>query len=98
MKIRAWFTILTVIGPLFLLGCSTPQPAPVAVPLPEWFTVPPGLHDPNRAFGRACQLGTSCLALDPRPFEVCLLGTTKRCGDKIQESLLVDKPEVERRP
>lgn len=47
--------------------------------------------------GKPCQLGTTCLEMDPRPFEICLLGTNKRCGDKAREPLLVDNPEAEPR-
>ena len=46
-------------------------------------------HDPT-AFS-ACQLGTSCLALDPRPFEVCLVGSNK-CADKLEPPIQVKKP------
>ena len=41
----------------------------------------------------ACQLGTSCLTLDQRPFEICLLDT-KHCRDKVVEPLLVDDESV----
>jgi hypothetical protein len=37
---------------------------------------------------QVCKLGTSCLAMDPRPFEPCLL-STKHCSDKAAEPLLV---------
>jgi hypothetical protein len=47
---------------------------------------------PDELKGRVCQLGTSCMALDSRPFEMCLLGTGKRCSDKIREPLLVENP------
>jgi len=40
--------------------------------------------------GKACQLGKSCLAMDPRPFEICLLSTNKRCGDKMAETMQVE--------
>ena len=40
--------------------------------------------------GKPCQLGKSCLAMDPRPFEICLLGGNKRCGDKMAEPLQVE--------
>jgi hypothetical protein len=42
--------------------------------------------------GHFCQLGKSCMALDPRPFEACLLSTT-HCKDKATEPLLVDSPQ-----
>jgi len=74
-----------------LLGCSTPQPTP---PIFESYSVPierpvPPLEPPP-AF---CKLGTSCLAMDPRPFEACLL-STKDCRDKAAEPLLVGQPEL----
>jgi len=40
--------------------------------------------------GQFCQLGKSCLALDPRPFEACLLGA-RHCTDKAVEPLLVEE-------
>ena len=46
-------------------------------------------HDP--AVFTACQLGTSCLALDPRPFELCLVGSNK-CADKLEPPIQVKKP------
>jgi hypothetical protein len=109
MKTSVPFKILAVLGPVFLLGCSTPQPVPVAEPVPATLALIPGVPAHGLApderfapkdpvYGRACQLGTSCLALDPRPFEICLLGSNKRCGDKIKESLLIDNPVAESRP
>ena len=80
-----------------LLGCSTPQPAPVAddstpVPPPEIsFSLPlevPGPESPPTF----CKLGTTCLAMDPRPFEPCLL-STKACRDKATEPLMVGEPQ-----
>jgi hypothetical protein len=80
-----------------ILGCNTAQqveqrqavaapPAQVQVPLP-----PPSSDDLPEVFkGKPCQLGKSCLALDPRPFEICLLGTRKRCGDKMAEMMQVE--------
>jgi hypothetical protein len=79
---------------LVLSGCSTSTPAPriVTIILP----LPPDLrYSPRRddvTVGKVCQLGTSCLELDPRPFEMCLLAITQRCGDKITESLLAENP------
>ena len=86
-----------------MLGCSTPQPveprqavaatqAEVSFPRLEVHPLPPPSDEdlPEVFKGKPCQLGKSCLALDPRPFEICLLGTTKRCGDKMTESMQVD--------
>jgi hypothetical protein len=71
-----------------LLGCSTPgtaQTTQPATPLPPLSDLAPGneLIPPQ-----ICKLGTSCLAMDPRPFEPCLL-STKHCSDKAVEPLLV---------
>ena len=63
---------------------QNPPPSVLFQPLPP----PPRL--PRDSF-RACKLGESCFAMDERPFEVCLLSTT-RCADKIKEPLLVDAP------
>lgn len=46
-------------------------------------------HDPSTF--SACQLGTSCLALDPRPFELCLVSGNK-CADKLEPPIQVKKP------
>ena len=43
---------------------------------------------------RFCHLGTSCLSLDPRPFEACLLATG-RCPAE-GEPLLVTEPAAPR--
>jgi hypothetical protein len=81
-----------------VLGCSTPHPAQTTQPAP----IPPLLSDlaPGYELHEAplvpeaqippqiCKLGTSCLAMDPRPFEPCLL-STKHCSDKAVEPLLV---------
>jgi hypothetical protein len=82
---------------VFLLGCSTSM-RPPHVPAPEVsFTIPPDTipdgDSPIPFSGRICRLGTSCLELDPRPFEMCLLATNKRCGEKMTESLLAVNPE-----
>jgi hypothetical protein len=41
--------------------------------------------------GMICHLGTTCLEMDPRPFEPCLL-STKLCGDKASEPIQVAPP------
>lgn len=81
-----------------LLSCSTPQfvtpvaAAPTPVPPPEFsFSLP--LEEPvPEGPPTFCKLGTTCLAMDPRPFEPCLL-STKSCRDKATEPLLVVQPE-----
>jgi hypothetical protein len=60
------------------------------VPPPEVSIDLPLEPDPPRGElkGEFCKLGRSCMALDPRPFEPCLV-ETRRCADKITEPLLV---------
>lgn len=73
-----------------LLGCSTSQPV-TPVPPPE-ISVDLPLEPPNAEPGfKACKLGTSCMAMDPRPFEPCLL-SAKECTEKATEPLLVGEP------
>jgi hypothetical protein len=77
---------------LLMLACSTPAPPTAAVansvvqlePLPNPLVIQKDLplEPPPSPMGRVCKLGTSCLALDERPFEVCLVGGAKRCVDK----------------
>jgi len=85
MNTRITFAIAALAG---LLGCSTSETAQTtqsATPLPPLPDLAPGneLIPP-----KVCKLGTSCLAMDPRPFEPCLL-STKHCSDKAVEPLLV---------
>jgi hypothetical protein len=95
MNTRISFAIAALTS---LLGCSTPDTAQTtqsATPLPppsdlaagyelhEGQLVPEVLIPPQ-----ICKLGASCLAMDPRPFEPCLL-STKHCSDKVVEPLLV---------
>lgn len=80
-----------------LLGCSTPAPEQTAqIPPPEISrTLPPETApppDPDAPMVRACKLGESCMELDPRPFEACLVGT-KHCTEKVVEPLLVETPK-----
>jgi hypothetical protein len=99
MNTKAFISVVGVSALTTLLGCSTPQPvAPVTadlspVPPPEIsFDLPlevPGPESPPTF----CKLGTSCLAMDPRPFEPCLL-STKDCRDKATEPLLVGEPQL----
>jgi len=83
---------------VLLAGCSTqpPPPAVTVVNVPNFFEMkpqPPSSLPP----ARFCRLGTSCMALDSRPFETCLLGS-KGCGDKLGEYLQVEQPSVIVRP
>lgn len=80
-----------------------PQPVAQLSPLPNDAVLPPGTPPFGKEFrmpkapevitGHVCQLGTSCLALDPRPFEPCLVGT-KHCSDKAREPIEVQTPNV----
>lgn len=90
-----------MVGGVLLMGCSTslPPSASPAVGLqvanPE---LPPALQLPpppssDSPLAQVCRLGTSCMELDPRPFEACLVGTGKRCVDKATEPLLVIDPQ-----
>jgi hypothetical protein len=80
-----------------MLGCSTSQPVS---PTPELLSVPPPelsfelpLEPPDsQAVPRLCKLGSSCLAMDPRPFEPCLL-STRECRDKMPRPVPVVEPE-----
>ncbi|HEU5137892.1 MAG TPA: hypothetical protein VFU13_22305 [Steroidobacteraceae bacterium] len=91
----------SLVGPLALavlgalLGCSTSKTAPtVQAPHPalEWRNsqlIPPlpAMEPP----GQFCLLGTTCLAMDPRPFELCLL-SSRDCLDKAAEPMQVAPP------
>jgi hypothetical protein len=106
MNKKPWIMGLLMTGPVYLLGCSTSAVPPTIVErvshivppyvMPHGHFTPDGKfvpRDPGPIVGRVCQLGTSCLALDPRPFEMCLLASNKHCGEKITESLLAVNPE-----
>jgi hypothetical protein len=94
MQIR--LPALTVAAALLLPGCSTSQPPAISAnPLPP----PPEISrdlplEPRAPLpGSVCKLGVSCLELDPRPFEACLVGT-KRCVDKAIEPVEVQTPKA----
>lgn len=93
--IRKSLRLLTLSVTILMLGCSTSQPP--MLPAPEVFASgsPPPAPAPETTpqMARACQLGTSCLTLDPRPFELCLVAAGKRCVDKATEPLLVTEPQ-----
>lgn len=42
---------------------------------------------------RICNLGSDCLTMDSRPFEMCQV-SGKSCGDKLAELLLVERPKI----
>jgi hypothetical protein len=95
--------ILLALAP-WMLSCATrgdsaPDSAGSSpVPPPE-ISIPLPLEPPEPAFAQLCQLGTSCLELDPRPFEPCLL-STRHCSDKAVEPMQArDRPtELPARP
>lgn len=100
MNTRILIASLTAASLAGLLGCSTPktvEPAMAIYSLPfptteyelrDGQVIPKSLQP----FGRVCRLGTSCLTMDPRPFEPCLL-STKSCSDKTAEPILVAPPK-----
>ena len=83
-----WFALAAAA----LLGCSTPSAPPTPPPMLEWrysqLVPPPPATEPP---GQFCLLGTTCLAMDPRPFEPCLL-SSKHCKDKAAEPMQVAPP------
>ena len=89
---------VSIFAAIALAGCSTqpPPPAVSTVNVPNFFELPPQPPSPLPP-ARICRLGTSCMALDSRPFETCLLGS-KSCGDKLGEYLQVERPKVIMRP
>jgi hypothetical protein len=98
--VRIAVTTWAVIASVLLLGCSTrraepPQGQPPPLRGSVTQSNAPSFNAPDREEFKArfCQLGTSCLTLDERPFELCLLDT-KHCRDKVVEPLLVDDESV----
>lgn len=78
---------------VLMLSCTTQRPESPREPPQLLGSVTQSIASrflqPPRVEGfKACQLGTTCLTLDPRPFELCLVGT-KRCAEKATEPLLV---------
>ena len=103
-------SLLATLAAVAVPSCSTPTPQVIeSVPPPEFARLlplepyasripnEPPPPDSNIAGGKFCHLGTTCLAIDPRPFEMCLLGTQKQCSDKAREPMLVENPDVEPR-
>jgi hypothetical protein len=92
---------LAAVSAVLILGCTTQRTEPPREPPASLqssvteanalrFDSPPDNEEFKAHF---CQLGTSCMTLDPRPFEPCLL-TTKHCSDKVVEPLLVEDTSV----
>lgn len=93
MNIR--ISALLFAASLVLLGCSTPPPPveQVLTPPPAEFQRDLPLEQPPALAGRVCKLGDSCMELDSRPFEACLVGT-KHCVDKAVEPVEVKTPKA----
>jgi hypothetical protein len=78
-----------------MLACSSARvesTAPAAPPPMRSLQLP--LEPPPAPLQdfKPCKLGESCMAMDDRPFEPCLV-TTRRCADMIEEPLLVGEPK-----
>ena len=107
----ARISLMTTVWFAALLGCSTasaPSPKVAAHPAPLTLTGAVTLStqptyqsapqsDSKQGLPRFCRLGTTCLSMDPRPFELCYL-SDKSCGDKLAETLLVDRSRVITKP
>ena len=101
MNRKTLFSSIGLAALTAMLGCSTspalvsaddPFGAPVDVPPPE-ISIDLPLESPDEQPGfKPCKLGTSCIAMDPRPFEPCLL-STRECTEKATEPLLVGEPK-----
>jgi hypothetical protein len=90
---NAFFVILVLAGSA---ACNSTQqqvedPVALASAPPPEFEIPLPLEQPipmpPEPPARICQLGTSCLTMDPRPFEPCLL-TTRHCPDTAKPMLV----------
>jgi hypothetical protein len=100
MKAKILIAALVLAPIAGLMGCSTPtaaktEPMVASLPFePPIYKMPDGPPNPDSplVFGHLCKLGTSCLALDPRPFEPCLL-STKSCSEKAAEPTQVAPPK-----
>jgi hypothetical protein len=86
--------LLAAAATFLILSCTTQRPEPPREPAPLLLgsvtqsSAPRFQQPPHLERFKACQLGTTCMALDPRPFELCLVGT-KHCSEKVTEPLLV---------
>ena len=94
MKARVSILVMSI----GMMACGTQPPSqslPAAAPPVQTLVSlplqPEQEYPPGHGFS-FCKLGSDCEALDPRPFEACLLATN-RCSDKIVEPLLVDESE-----
>jgi hypothetical protein len=105
MKTRIVSGLAAATFAITMLGCSSARvesPATVVANDRQPFaaTVRAALSPKNQPFQlplprqdfKACKLGQSCMAMDERPFELCLV-SSKRCADKIKEPILVDRPK-----
>ena len=79
---------------ILLLGCSTPPIAELAPAPPPAYSIDLPLET-DLPKGRVCQLGNSCMAMDSRPFEACLVGS-RHCIDKMKPLVVqTPRPEVD---
>jgi hypothetical protein len=95
MKSRLVSGCVAAVCAITLLACSSARvdsTAPAAPPQMRSFQLLPELPPPSLQGFKPCKLGESCMALDDRPFEPCLV-TTRRCADMIEEPLLVGEPK-----
>jgi hypothetical protein len=97
MNLKFFTSILGATAVVAMSGCGTSQPVSPAtevlnVPPPE-ISIDLPLEPPDTGPApKLCQLGSSCLAMDPRPFEPCLL-STRECRDKLPKPVPVVEPE-----
>jgi hypothetical protein len=95
---NATISAVFVAASVFLQGCGTHAPEQLTrIPPPEVsralpLEVPTPGH-PDMPLARVCKLGASCMELDPRPFEACLVGT-RHCVDKAAELVEVTAPDA----
>lgn len=71
------FLIVAAVGVVVMPGYSASKPPAVAAA--------PRILVPKEFLGfGVCKLGTSCMTMDKRPFEPCLV-STKTCADKARQ-------------
>ena len=87
-----------------LLACSTqalPEPPTIVRAIQSTPATKPDDPAPGDGKGlppaKICQLGTDCLTMDSRPFELCQV-SARSCGDKLAEVLQVDRPKIVVKP
>ena len=102
MNEKEIFGLLGTAALTVMLGCSTSKPVPEIEAVSSDLLPPAGIESGYYAQlippqpltespGRVCLLGTTCLSMDQRPFEPCLL-STRHCRDKAAEAMQVAPP------